>query len=43
MMVLVGIAALAKLAFLIWVGVTPGTPGANAYGPAPGSASVPVG
>ncbi|MEI9964536.1 MAG: DUF805 domain-containing protein [Caulobacteraceae bacterium] len=27
MMVLLGIAALAKLAFLIWVGVTPGDPG----------------
>ena len=36
MAVCLAIAGLAKVLFLLWVGLTPGDPSANSYGPAPG-------
>ena len=35
MAVCLAIAGLAKVLFLLWVGLTPGDPTANSYGPAP--------
>ena len=37
MAVCLAIAGLAKVLFLLWVGLTPGDPTANSYGPAPGT------
>ena len=35
MLAFLGVAAVAKLIFLLWVGLSPGDPGDNAYGPPP--------
>ena len=35
MLAFLSVAALAKLAFLLWVGLSPGDPGENRYGPPP--------
>ena len=42
MFAFLGVAALVKILFLLWVGLTPGDPGANRFGPAPGAANLPT-
>ncbi len=37
MLAFLGIAALFKFVFILWVGLSPGDPGPNRYGPPPGS------
>ena len=37
MLAFLGLAAIAKLVFMLWVGLSPGDPGDNRYGPPPGA------